>query len=86
MWVQEVGWGDQVWLHGEDPRSMLAAFQAEGPVPAKLIGSRAWQRIPLGCVCGTTPKLALLHLSRGQMCPHSLPGSSGAPGTLWTLR
>lgn len=26
-------------LHGEDPRSMLAVFQAEGPVPAKLIGS-----------------------------------------------
>lgn len=26
-------------LHGEDPRSTLAVFQAEGPVPAKLIGS-----------------------------------------------
>lgn len=30
---------DQVWPHGEDPRSMVADFQAEGPVPAKMTGS-----------------------------------------------
>lgn len=35
MWVQEVGWGD----HREDPGSTPLAFQAEGPLPAKLIGS-----------------------------------------------
>lgn len=82
MCVQEVGWGDQVWLRGEDPGSTPAAFQAEGPVPAKLIGSTGLGReshwVGLGGRGWTPPKLALLHPSRGHICPRSWSGSSSA--------
>lgn len=50
---------------------MLATFRAEGPMPAKLIGStgQGLAEKPIKvCVWGgrTTPKLALLHPSQGQ--------------------